>query len=234
VRFRAVFFDAGETLVHPHPSFTELFAQVLRREGFDVDEAAVAAKVHVIGERFSEAARDEELWTTSPSRSQAFWLSVYERFLDALDVPGAPELHTILYREFTDLANYRAFEDVRPALDTLRGAGLLLGVVSNFEEWLEGLLDELGMADDFAVRVVSGAEGMEKPDPRIYALALERAGVGAEGSAFVGDNPEFDIDPPAKLGMFPVLIDRRDRYPDFAGARITDMRDLPAALGIGA
>jgi putative hydrolase of the HAD superfamily len=234
VRFRAVFFDAGETLVHPHPSFTELFAQVLRREGFDVDEAAVAAKVHVIGERFSEAARDEELWTTSPARSQAFWLSVYERFLDALEVPGAPELHTILYREFTDLANYRAFEDVRPALDALREAGLLLGVVSNFEEWLEGLLDALGMADDFAVRVVSGAEGMEKPDPRIYALALERAGVDADRSAFVGDNPEFDVDPPAKLGMFPVLIDRRDRYPEFDGERITDMRDLPAALGIGA
>src|SRR5258706_5294073 len=91
VRFRAVFFDAGETLVHPHPSFTELFAQVLRREGFEVDEAAVAAKVHVIGERFSEAARDDELWTTSPSRSQAFWLSVYERFLEALEVPGPPE-----------------------------------------------------------------------------------------------------------------------------------------------
>ena len=60
MRFRAVFFDAGETLVHPHPSFTELFTQVLRREGIDVDEAAVAAKVHVIGERFS-------VWAAAPA-----------------------------------------------------------------------------------------------------------------------------------------------------------------------
>ena len=37
-----------------------------------------------------------------------------------------------------------------------------------------------------------------------------------ERSAFVGDNPEFDVDPPAALGMFPVLIDRRGRHPSFA------------------
>ena len=41
VTYRAVFFDAGETLVHPHPSFAELFTLVLHREGFDVDPAVV-------------------------------------------------------------------------------------------------------------------------------------------------------------------------------------------------
>ena len=71
---------------------------------------------------------------------------------------------------------------------------------------------------------------MEKPDPRIYRLALERAGVDAGEAAYVGDNPEFDVDPPAALGMFPVLIDRRERHIDHAGARITDMGHLPEAL----
>jgi FMN phosphatase YigB (HAD superfamily) len=55
--------------------------------------------------------------------------------------------------------------------------------------------------------------------------------VSAEESAYVGDNPEFDVDPPAALGMFPVLVDRRGRFPDHAGARITDLRELPAILG---
>jgi putative hydrolase of the HAD superfamily len=230
VRFRAIFFDAGETLVHPHPSFPDLFAAVLAKEGFPVGVEAIHDQVHHVGDRFAQAARDEELWTTSPERSRAFWLSVYERFLTGLGLSADDGLHEVLYREFTDLANYALFEDVPPTLAALRGNGTLLGVVSNFEEWLERLLGQLGVLDVFDVRVISGLEGMEKPDPRIYRLALDRAGVEAEEAAFVGDSPEFDIRPPAAIGMFPVLIDRRDRFVGFEGPRIRRLTDLPALL----
>jgi putative hydrolase of the HAD superfamily len=108
-------------------------------------------------------------------------------------------------------------------LDRLREAGLVLGVVSNFEAWLERLLDELGVTHYFSVRVISGVEGMEKPDPRIFELAMSRAGVSAEASVYVGDNPEFDVDPALAVGMFPVLIDRRQRFPDSPATRIDSM-----------
>ncbi|MGZ5291457.1 MAG: HAD family hydrolase, partial [Actinomycetota bacterium] len=70
------------------------------------------------------------------------------------------------------------------------------------------------------------------PDPRIFQLAMERAGVAAADSVYVGDNPEFDVEPALALGMYPVLIDRPGRYPDAPGARITSMAELPAALGM--
>jgi putative hydrolase of the HAD superfamily len=104
--------------------------------------------------------------------------------------------------------------------------------VSNFEEWLEGLLERLGVRSYFEVRVISGVEGMEKPDPRIFQLAMERAGVEPAASAYVGDNPEFDVDPALALGMFPVLIDRRERFADAPVARITTLAELPAVLGL--
>jgi putative hydrolase of the HAD superfamily len=230
VRFRAIFFDAGETLVHPHPSFPELFADVLSREGHAVRVEAVRDQLHHVGDRFSQAAAGGELWTTSADRSRAFWLSVYERFLDGLGLPTGDGLHETLYREFTDLANYALFDDVLPVLGALRGSGVTLGIVSNFEEWLERLLEQLGVADAFDVRVISGVEGVEKPDPRIYRLALERAGVDAADAAFVGDSPEFDVDPPAALGMYPVLIDRRARHPSFTGVRIGRLTELPGVL----
>ncbi len=77
---------------------------------------------------------------------------------------------------------------------------------------------------------ISGEVGVEKPDPRIFLLALERAGVDAAETVYVGDNPEFDVWPSAALGMTPVLIDRRERFPDHEGLRITDLRDLPTVL----
>ena len=118
------------------------------------------------------------------------------------------------------------------ALSRLESAGLRLGLVSNFEEWLERLLEQLGVARFFDVRVISGVEGVEKPDPAIFRLALERAGVEPGASVYVGDSPEFDTAPAEALGMLGVLIDRRGRFPDHPGPRITSLDELPGLLGI--
>jgi HAD superfamily hydrolase (TIGR01549 family) len=170
------------------------------------------------------------MWTTSPERSRDFWTSVYERMLGALDVPTGDGIAATLHREFTRLENYVLFEDVRPTLARLERAGLLLGIVSNFEAWLEEWFGVHELVEIFPVRVISGIEGIEKPDERIYRLALERAEVEAAESVYVGDNPEFDVAPPASLGMFAVLVDRRERFPDHMGSRIRDLRELPALL----
>jgi FMN phosphatase YigB (HAD superfamily) len=42
----------------------------------------------------------------------------------------------------------------------------------------------------------------------------------------------MDVEPAAALGMLPVLIDRRERYPDAPGTRITSMGELPRVLGL--
>ena len=115
-------------------------------------------------------------------------------------------------------------------LDAVARPGVTLGIVSNFEGWLDDLLGRLGVRDRFPVRAISGLEGVEKPDPALFERALRRAGVDAADAAYVGDNPEFDVDPARALGMAPVLIDRRGRFPAHDGARIEDLRDLAAAL----
>jgi putative hydrolase of the HAD superfamily len=230
VRFRAILFDAGETLVHPAPSFPALFTQVLAGRGHARTEADVLAASATVFHRFSEAARDRDLWTTSPERSAAFWKGVYARMLEALDLPAADGLRDLLYATFTDLANYALFDDVLPMLDALAPSGATAGIVSNFEAWLEELLGHLEVRERFPVRVISGIEGVEKPDPAIFRLALARAGVGPADAVYVGDNPEFDVDPAVALGMTAVLIDRRERFPDHDGPRIADLRDLAALL----
>ncbi|HEX6845099.1 MAG TPA: HAD-IA family hydrolase [Actinomycetota bacterium] len=227
---RAVLFDAGETLVHPAPSFPELFVRVLADEGHERTAEDVREASTAVFHRFSEAARDRELWTTSPERSAAFWRGVYERMLESLSLPAQDGLRDTLYATFTDLGNYALFDDVVPALDALPPS-LTLGIVSNFEAWLEELLGALGVRERFPVRAISGIEGVEKPEPEIFLRALARAGVEPGEAVYVGDNPEFDVVPAAALGMTPVLIDRRERFPDHDGLRIGDLRDLPAVVG---
>jgi putative hydrolase of the HAD superfamily len=229
VRFEAVFFDVGETLVHVEPSFVDLFTDVLADEGIGRSTEQVRAASEHIYAGFSQAARDGSRWTTSPERSKAFWTSIYARMLEELEV-AADGLTERLHAEFTKLENYVLFEDVRPTIRALQDAGLGLGIVSNFEAWLEEWFGVHDLLESFPVRVISGLEGIEKPDERIYRLALERAGVAAADAVYVGDNPEFDVDPPAALGMYPVLVDRRGRHPEHEGARVTDLRDLVPLL----
>ncbi|HEX2025834.1 MAG TPA: HAD-IA family hydrolase [Actinomycetota bacterium] len=233
----AVFFDAGETLLYPHPSFPELFAEVLRERGRRVDPARVQEVVSASAGRFNQILSSEEarLWSTSTDRSRALWDEIYRSFLDDLGVDGnREELIEALYRRFTDLASYRLHPDALPTLERLRNTDLTLGLISNFEDWLEQLLDALEVAHFFDVTVISGVEGVEKPDPGIFRLALDRAGVAPDRSAYVGDNPAFDVEAARAVGMVPVLIDRRGLHEDQDGLRITSLEDLPEALGLDA
>jgi putative hydrolase of the HAD superfamily len=232
VPYRAVFFDAGETLVHPHPTFPELLALTLQEEGLQIDPARIREKLHVVADRFAQSAEAGELWSTSAERSREFWASVYGQLLASLGLPLTGVVARRLYSTFTDLSNYRLFPDVEQTLGRLRTAGLVLGVVSNFEEWLERLLEVLGVTPFLDVRVISGVEGVEKPDPKIFRLALDRTGVEPELAVYVGDSVTFDVEPAAAVGMFAVLIDRRGRFPRHAGPRISSLAELPPLIGV--
>jgi putative hydrolase of the HAD superfamily len=234
MKYRAVFFDAGETLVHPHPSFPELVVEVLREAGHDVDPALIREKLHVVSDRFLRAAQEKELWSTSADRSREFWSDIYRTLLAEMALPFSDDLAGAFYRTLTDVSNYRLFADALPVLQRLRAEGLTMGVVSNFEEWLERLLESLAVASFFEVRVISGVEGYEKPDLRLFEVALDRVGVEAAESVYVGDHPFFDTEPASALGMFAILIDRRGRYPDHPGPRITTLDHLPSLIGLDA
>jgi putative hydrolase of the HAD superfamily len=108
--------------------------------------------------------------------------------------------------------HYALFDDALPILRALRDGGYKLGVVSNFEAWLEGLLTSLEVMPALDTLVVSGVEGIEKPDAKIFRVALERLNVQPERACYVGDSPTFDVEPARSVGMEAFLIDRHGRH----------------------
>jgi putative hydrolase of the HAD superfamily len=97
------------------------------------------------------------------------------------------------------------YSDAVPTLEALRSQGIKLGIITNGPtEWQSLKIDSMGIALLFDVIVISGAEGVRKPDPRIFALALERCGVSSGESIFVGDHPEADIAGAKAAGLLPV------------------------------
>ena len=222
-----VFFDAGETIIHPHPSFPELFAIVCARHDIDVR----ASEVEKVQERLAPHLIDlaEDTGVTQPSLdpddSLKFWTFLYRRFLEELDIQD-DRLPQELYRTFSDSTSYKVFDDVLPALTALEEGGYRLGLISNFEGWLENILVEQELGESFDVTVISGLEGVEKPDPQIYRLAIERAGVEPGRAVHVGDSVAMDVVPATEVGIKAVLLDRVGRYAGSEHLSITSLEGL--------
>ena len=215
---RAIFFDVGETLVYPHPSSEEVISAACRAAGFPVTEAQVAAAEAATGPRLIERqASGGELYSVSMENSRRFWTWVYAQLLTQLGIPESH--HTALgerfHAHFNALETWRLYPDAIPTLEALqprRRAGMKLGIISNWEDWLETLLTHLDLERYFDFAVISATVRLEKPDPAIFHAALERGGVQPQDAVHIGDSLHADVEGALGVGIVPVLLDRRRRY----------------------
>lgn len=227
-----VFFDAGETLLRPYPSFAQLFASTCAAYGVEVATEDVADVRRRLAPHLLELADESGVDQPSlmPQRSYDFWGYVYRRFLAELGIVDEGLVQR-LFDVFSDSSSYRLYDDALPALGDLHQRGYRLGLISNFEGWLEKLLVELEVGHLFDTTVISAVEGIEKPDPAIYRLAVERAGVAPAACAMVGDSPANDAEPAARVGMRPVLLDRGGAYHHLDSyPRLRSLEELPDLL----
>ena len=229
--YQAIFFDAGETLIHPRPSFEELFSQVCRSYGIDVSVSNHSAIGRRLFDGISEKQKSGFTFTTSKDTSKRFWLDFYSEYLFELNIENNnEEIARELYRTFSLPANYDAYTDAEPTLKILGRAGYILGVISNFESWLGNLLEDLDLSGYFQHLLISAHIGVEKPHPEIFRLALAQAGVDAACAVHVGDSLISDVAGARQVGMEPILLDRWDRYPQADCLRVGNLEEIPALL----
>ena len=124
---------------------------------------------------------------------------------------------------------------VQPSPDTWkrgrRRHGLRIGLISNGQRDLEEFARHHRL--DVDVAVGSKSHGRTKPHASIFESALSALGVTAREAAMVGDSVADDIEGARALGMRAILIDRDGLHPGEPD-RITELRALPAALGLAA
>ncbi len=111
-----------------------------------------------------------------------------------------------------------------PALELARARGLTAGVISNSNGTIRATLRALGLLPSLDFVLDSAEVGVEKPDPRIFRLALERARVAPREAVYVGDLYSVDVRGARAAGLDAVLLDPAGLW----GAR--DCRSAPDVL----
>jgi HAD superfamily hydrolase (TIGR01549 family) len=222
---RVLLLDVGGVLVRPN---FERLAGALQAHGVFADPAAMAA-----AEPRVKKALDRPPSPGFSTDAERGW-HYFNLVLSQARVPRSAAADAALSEVKAWHDQHCLWEDVidgvRPSLSRLRAAGLRLAAVSNSNGTLQRLFDRLGFTPSFEAILDSQVVGIEKPDPRLFRLALEELGAEAGAALHVGDFYNVDVVGARAAGVRPVLVDEAGLYPDADCPRVQSLAELAAHL----
>lgn len=128
---------------------------------------------------------------------------------------------------------WELFDDARPCLDWLRGAGLQVAVITNAPgAYQRSKIAAVGLADAFDAVLISGERGAAKPDGALFREACAELGARPEQVVHVGDRLDADALGAHRAGMHGVWLNRHDRCPPHPPevSVITGLDELPELI----
>lgn len=229
-RVRAVFFDVDFTLIYPGPTFqAEGYRDFCARHGVHrcdpaTFEAAVAS-ASVLLDDGDQHAYDAQVF-----------IRYIRRIIEEMGGTGG-EIDACaleIYREWAACRHFSLYDDVVPALESLHGRGLQLGLISNTHRSLDAFQSHFELDQLISAAVTSSEHGFNKPHHSIFKTALRLLDVSPDEAMMVGDSYRHDVEGARGVGMHAVLLRRASahRTEDDEAVRngvpvIATLRDLP-------
>lgn len=223
---KTLFLDAGGVLCHP--AWARI-SQALATEGIDVSAARLAQAEPLAKRDIDEASVIGA--TTDAGRGWLYFNKVLERA--GVPLSEATDAALAMLREYHRAENLweEVPSDVKPALAGLKGLGLTMVVVSNANGRLRYLFDRLDLTRYFDIVFDSHEWSVEKPDPRLFRIALAQSGSAPESTAHVGDLYNIDVVGARNAGLREgILLDPADLHPNADCRRIRTLTELIAVI----
>jgi putative hydrolase of the HAD superfamily len=220
--FQVIFFDAAGTLFHVNGSVAEIYLRYAERHGFKTTESSLPAIKSAFARAFHDAPppvfaateppeikQCERLWWFDIVHNVFYRVGMFERFDDFFD-----EVFDLFGRGET----WALYPETLDVLKVLKGKGLELGIISNFDSRLFGVLRGLGVDEFFQTVTISSLAHAAKPAGRIFKQALDKHAVEPSDALHVGDSLKEDAEGARQAGLTGVLL-ARDGEPAARDAR---------------
>lgn len=217
-----VFLDAGGVLCHP--SWTRV-ADALVRHGTGATAAALAAAE----QKATRDIDDAHTIGTTDDRQRGWLYFNLVLHHAGIEQDAGTDAALAELREYHRLDNLweHVEPDVAPALAALKERGLRLVVVSNANGRLKHLFDRVDLTKWFDHVLDSHEWGVEKPDPRLFHLALEQSRADAARTVHVGDLYHVDVVGARQAGLREgILFDMAGLYDEVDCPRVTSLASL--------
>jgi HAD superfamily hydrolase (TIGR01549 family) len=222
-----VLFDFDGTLAFHEPDSFDVISDFCAEIGQPLSVEAERRGRRMRHEYFLDPVIRDQLAGLSTGE---FWRHFNRHTLEAFGIEGdLDRLADGVTSRFDGLAlEYYCPEAGCQTLEELGIRGYRLGLLTNRlnVERLHDLVKQLHLQDYFDLVLVSGEVGIQKPDPGIFAIALERMGAEAGASLYVGDNYWADVVGSERAGMTPVLFDPYHLFPEADCQILERLKDL--------
>lgn len=228
IKVKAVYFDAGHTLVGAKPSLARYAFEVARKLKPGVKEEDFVSVAHLMEERFRRYLSNQEFHWSSRENIIKLWEDVYGYWMSLVGFSEAESqlLARKLYDRLGQADCWKVYPDVEETLAFFKEKNCHLGIISNWDDRLSEIIEQIGLGDYFSFILSSAQVGYGKPDERLFKEAVKNSGVDESFTLFVGDDPQADFYGAINAGMNACLIDREGKYPDFAGLRVRTLTAL--------
>jgi putative hydrolase of the HAD superfamily len=223
---KAVLFDAGNTVMLINYA---VVVGALDAEGFDVEEAWVRE-----AEYRARVRLDPILARRNSTEAPAIFRTYFRFVCEGLGV----EWGTAAERAFQRIAQYNREHNLwnQPnpqapaALERLSQHNLAVGMISNSDGSIERMIAKEGLASYFRFVLDSRVVGVEKPDPRIFQMALERAGVSPAEAVYIGDLYSIDVLGSRAAGLDAILLDPAGLWGHVDCAKARDLSEATSLI----
>ncbi|WOD38331.1 HAD family hydrolase [Nodosilinea sp. E11] len=209
---KVIFLDAVGTLFGVAGSVGEIYADLAQHYGVIADPTTLnqaffrtfkaAPEMAFPGSDPATVPEQEYLWWRVLAQQTFSSAGVLDRFVDF------DSFFADLYAHFATATPWVLYPDVPPALERWRRRGIALGVISNFDTRLYAVLEALDLINYFSSITISSEAGAAKPDPLIFATALQKHGCEASQAWHVGDSKADDFEGAKAAGLQGILVKR--------------------------
>lgn len=199
----AVFFDAVGTVLEPCPPVRRAYLQIGRRHGHEATESEVGQLFKTAFAR--EEARDRvQGLRTNEEREAERWRSIV-----ATTLPGVKDgesCYRELHAHFGLPDSWRVMPGAVELFSLLAGLRIEVGIASNFDSRLHGIIKHKAEFREVRHVVVSSEIGWRKPAEAFFLHLASLADAPPRRILMVGDDPENDVAGSQKIGMQSILV----------------------------
>jgi putative hydrolase of the HAD superfamily len=230
-RFAAVTFDAAGTLFQLRAPVGEIYLERARLYGLETSDPDLTRKLTESFRRALGAAKPlafpDQPSGRIPALERQWWKSVVSATFSALERPRCFDaFFDDVYEFFRTADGWQLDSDARPVLEALKGRGVKIGLVTNYDSRVLDVLESLGIRNLFDTLTISTLAGAAKPDRLIFLNACAALSCPPAETVHVGDDYEEDLQGASQAGLCAYLYDPQGRYREQNLPRICRLAEL--------